>query len=451
MVFMALVERQQPKSEEEKRGGCLHEGIANFLHSSCQARTFQAGDTIADAGSKKGLIYYLVKGSFSFELSMGDSSERFLLKENHFLAPSIFLGIPNTSFVIKGASEGRLLEIEADKLELFPERVQVAVLRELHLSDISFCGRLLLRNASMARNLAGLMNYVVSVDSRLKEATASQVIQDLISKIPKLPNFAFDLISKLQDRSVETKEVVSSIQSDPSLASLILKTINSSYYGLTEKISDLYRAVLLLGFNNIYQLILSQGLSSIMPKDPESLEIQAHSSLISVFSQEIATMSGKVNPPKVSTQALLHDIGKIVVLLLKNKYANIRPLFDLLDTSLIGARLLRAWGLPESICDVVEQQARAQFVPAQGLNSEYRTEMAVLYLAHVCHDHYAGDRPPVETFVGEYLSLLGFPSVSGREFAMEKLMPTLLAGFKRYPEHIRNFVKKAASSGRASS
>lgn len=442
---MALLERQQPKSEDEKKFEGLPEGVVNFLNSACQARSFQAGATIADANSKKGLIFYLVKGSFALEISTGDFSERFLLRENHFLAPSFFLRIPNASFVIRGASEGKLLEIESDKLDLFPEKVQLAVFKELHLSDISLCGKLVLRNSAAARSLKGLSNYVASVDSRLTEATGSQVIQELISKIPKLPNFAFDLISKLQDRSVETKEVVSGIQSDPSLASLILKTINSSYYGLTEKISDLYRAVLLLGFNNIYQLILSQGLSSIMPKDPESLEIQAHSSLISVFSQEIATISGRVHPPKVSTQALLHDIGKIVVLLLKNKYANIRPLFDLLDSSLIGARLLRAWGLPESICDVVEQQARAQFVPAKGLKSEYRTEMAVLYLAHLCHDHYLGDRLPIETFAGDYMSLLGFPSTSGREFARDKLMPILLDGLKRYPELVRNFVKKKAS------
>ena len=109
---------------------------------------------------------------------------------------------------------------------------------------------------------------------------------------------------------------------------------------------------------------------------------------------------------------------------------------------------MRAWGLPENICEVVEHHTKAQFVPAKALRTDHRAEIAVLYLSHLCHDHYAGNRQPVETFLGEYMSLLGFPAVSGTIFAKEKVLPVLLGGIKRFPEHVRNFIKKAASGGR---
>src|SRR2546430_3965689 len=55
--------------------------------------------------------------------------------------------------------------------------------------------------------------------------------------------------------------------SDLALAAAILKTVNSAYYGLPEKMSSLHHAILYLGFNNVYQLILENSIKNIMPQD----------------------------------------------------------------------------------------------------------------------------------------------------------------------------------------
>ncbi len=415
-----------------------------FLVNNCSLKSFGNGDTIYHSGSNIEKIICILKGSLVFQLSGAQSSARLDLREGDVLRFFPLIEREILAYQVTAKGDAKILEIPTDKVVFFPDKVQIFLHKRLEI----FVGRLINGFARygwlLDSRLKGISNYIAAVDLRLKKATGSQIIQDLINKIPKLPNFAFDLISKLQDKSVETRDVVAGIQSDPSLASLVLKTVNSSYYGLAEKVTDVYHAVLLLGFNNIYQLILSQGLSSVMPKDQESLEIQRHSILLSVLSQELAVMSGRVSPPTASTLALLHDIGKIVVLLLKLKYTNISQLFELLDTSLIGSKLLRAWGLPDSIYGVIEEQNRAQFISPDAITQKYRNEVALLYIGHLCHDVLMGSQMLGEAFGPEYISFLGLKADSVRHLFEQRLMPSLMAGIKKYPEHVRGILKDAS-------
>src|SRR2546422_11759015 len=51
------------------------------------------------------------------------------------------------------------------------------------------------------------------------------------------------LSSKLLEDNVSAKEVTESVQEEPALAAAILKTVNSAYYGLPEKMSSLHHAI----------------------------------------------------------------------------------------------------------------------------------------------------------------------------------------------------------------
>ena len=95
----------------------------------------------------------------------------------------------------------------------------------------------------------------------------------------------------------------------------------SSYYNLRNKVSDIQHGVLLLGFNQIYQIIISDGLGKIMPNTRSFREIQYHSIIVSSISYEISLLC-ELKPVTTSTISLLHDIGKSLVLLLKEKNPN---------------------------------------------------------------------------------------------------------------------------------
>src|SRR4249919_1314443 len=46
-------------------------------------------------------------------------------------------------------------------------------------------------------------------------------------------------------------------------------SVELPYYGLQEKIVSLHHAILYLGFNNVYQIILENSMKNIMPQDEE--------------------------------------------------------------------------------------------------------------------------------------------------------------------------------------
>ena len=178
----------------------------------------------------------------------------------------------------------------------------------------------------------------------------------IIKNIPKLPKCAGSLSSKLVADDISAKEVTESVQEEPALAAAILKTVNSAYYGLQEKIVSLHHAILYLGFNNVYQIILENSMKNIMPQDEEYENIRLHSYMISLISSEISSYCQKSKPLVNTTIGILHDVGKIVTLLLKRKYPNIKEIIHMIDDSKIGSCLLRTWGFPENIIRIIEHQ-----------------------------------------------------------------------------------------------
>jgi HD-like signal output (HDOD) protein len=139
----------------------------------------------------------------------------------------------------------------------------------------------------------------------------SEVFQNIIKNIPKLPKCAGSLSSKLVANDISAKEVTESVQEEPALATAIMKTVNSAYYGLQEKIVSLHHAILYLGFNNVYQIILENSMKNIMPQDEEYENIRLHLYMISLISSEISSYCQKSKPLVNTTIGILHDVGKI--------------------------------------------------------------------------------------------------------------------------------------------
>ena len=90
----------------------------------------------------------------------------------------------------------------------------------------------------------------------------SEVFQNIIKNIPRLPKCAGVYHRNYSDDNISVKEVTDSVQEEPALQPFILKMVNSAYYGLPEKISSLHHAILYLGFNNVYQIILENSIKN---------------------------------------------------------------------------------------------------------------------------------------------------------------------------------------------
>jgi hypothetical protein len=192
-----------------------------------------------------------------------------------------------------------------------------------------------------------------------------------------------------------------------------------------------------LGLNNIYHLILNQSIKSSIGSVQGFDSVQSHSTLISIMSHQISTLSKKSKPMTMMATGLLHDIGKSVICLLKNKYPNVQDLFEMLDDAALGSGLLQSWGLPEQIFQVVENHRIPEFCPPEHLQVPYKEDVAILYVAHVYHDLLLGTPPASTLYFHEYLSMLGAPSRNSVQYYEDALRSALVKNFSRLPATTR--------------
>ncbi len=282
------------------------------------------------------------------------------------------------------------------------------------------------------------------LQAKIDEYEGAEIIQNILRGIPRLPMYATKLAVMLRDEDVSTSDVVKFAALDPSLVGVVMKTVNSPYYNLRNKVTDLQHAVLLLGFSQVYQLVIADGVRSVMPATRGFRELQFHSAVVSFLCFEISQLCDKKQAPMLSTIGLLHDIGKSVILLLKKQYPKMTLLIDMMDHASIGALLLKKWDLPDVICQSIRYQHYPEVLPPSEIPVEHQKDVAVLHIAHLCYEYLKGQEEIVlsAAFLREYMDTLKLTEGTLTEFVKKKILPSINKKKNTLPEDVRQFFKK---------
>lgn len=197
-----------------------------------------------------------------------------------------------------------------------------------------------------------------------------ELVENVID-LPTLPQVASAIITLVDDPNSSVRDLNQIMSQDPSMAAKILKLVNSAYYGLTNKVSDLGHAISLLGYSTIKSIALSVSVFDVFENFGDNPTIDKvvfwkHSIATAAAARTTAeAMPGlRVDPGDVFSAGLLHDIGIIVL----DQYAP-----DVLEESLVvmrekkityheaelelltdghdelGAFLADRWGLPSTL------------------------------------------------------------------------------------------------------
>ena len=277
----------------------------------------------------------------------------------------------------------------------------------------------------------------------------SEIVRKIIKQIPRLPSFASTLIIRLADKNISLREATELIKQDPSSVAVVLKVVNSSFYGLRQKVSDVNHALVLIGFSRMYQLIIAEGLRSSMPDTPDFNAIQSHSVSISHIAFALSLTSRTGHPSEVATIGLLHDLGRGVILLLKKQNPSLGILIDSLDHAKLGALLLKEWGMPDILSRSLEYQSYPEFLPPDMIQMEVRNDVAILYLAHLCFNLLTGTSQHTlpDIFMAQYLRLLRWEQLDVSQVIQKHLLPTLTKSIETYPIAFRQLLKEYLSNG----
>ena len=201
--------------------------------------------------------------------------------------------------------------------------------------------------------------------------------------LPTLPTVAVRLLELTSDPNVRLEEIERLVQSDQGLASKILRTVNSSFYGLKEPCSSIRRALAYLGLNAVKSLVLGFSLVDLT----RSLDDDDHFDFVEYWRRSIYSATGARqlalavdggDPDEAFTSGMFQDIGLLAArLALKGRYAAV--LAEARDrqgqlTAIeqkrlgfthaeVGAALAGKWRLPDSVADCIRHHHVVRHAP----------------------------------------------------------------------------------------
>jgi HD-like signal output (HDOD) protein len=163
-----------------------------------------------------------------------------------------------------------------------------------------------------------------------------------VAEISTLPHVAVKVMEVANDPDSSTIEMKNAIEMDPSLGARVLRCVNSSAYGLREKVSNLQRAISRLGLRQIRNLALTASVADLFAREEtigsyRRRGLWRHMVAVGVCARLIAMRQRIPDFEDAFAAGLLHDIG--IVLEDQYAHAQFRKVIQDLDG---GATLIAA-------------------------------------------------------------------------------------------------------------
>jgi HD-like signal output (HDOD) protein len=431
------------------RSGRLPERTLIALYNMGRVLKLNPGENLIPGYESDAGVFFVMRGLLRvYGKGEGHFAEKTLFDNFDWFAPRVIDADSPLGYRIAAEEPSQVLALPEKTLATLDPPLLGYILRKVNESHVLRMRRIE-KEIAHADNVNRFLSAYIA-ESRARRCRgyeSSEIILPLLRNLPRLPAYSTQLVELLEHDNAPQREVTRLVKEDPSLVSELLKTVNSPYYGFQKKISDINYAVLYLGFNQIYQLLLANGLRKIMPDTEEFQDLHHHSVVISYLAHEICQFHDRSRASTLGTIALLHDVGKSVVLLLRKQNPKWAFFIEMLDSARIGALLLKEWGIPSMIHESIDSQELAEVMPPFLMTTPHRESIAVLAAAHVACEMIQGADMPEYPFIEDTRELLQLPGESFRDFVDGYLLRELNGKLHILPQHMRDLVSQTDPNG----
>ncbi len=213
------------------------------------------------------------------------------------------------------------------------------------------------------------------------EQEAARSLAATVAKLQGLRPFSpavQKLVSTLRNEFYSVSEVTTIIESDPSLAARVMRTVNSAAYALRQQCTSVAHAVTLLGANAIGQMATALSIIEVFSGTggPAAI-VSQHSAAVGALARVLATNLRLADRETAFTCGLLHDLGKLLMLQVssrlkvgkkkKNPYVRLlmknakepdaiheaeREMYGY-DHAVLAGHIMEAWSIPEPVPQVI--------------------------------------------------------------------------------------------------
>lgn len=238
--------------------------------------------------------------------------------------------------------------------------------------------------------------------SELTDEQIHNVLQGI--RVPPQPQILVDLQMEQAMPSQDNHQIARLIRQDVSLSGMMLKFVNSPFYGLTNKITSIEQALDLLGPATVVNIV--NGLSIKGEMSDEAIirltRFWDTATDIAMASATIAKQIGARNPDEAYALGLFHNAGIPLMLNRFRDYDDVmieaygQTVEKITDTenryfntnhAVVGYYTAKSWNLPWHICEAIAEHHNADqvFQPGDNTPGNKKTLLAILKIAeHLC-------------------------------------------------------------------
>lgn len=230
----------------------------------------------------------------------------------------------------------------------------------------------------------------------------SQILRELTNcdSLPSLPAVAARILELTQDPNVKLDDLAEMIQNDQALAAKILRTINSSYYGLRQSCGSIQRAIAMLGLSPVRSLVLGFSLVDTVGSSQggafDFIAYWRRGLLTAMGARALAEAKKLSNADEAFLGGLLQDVGMVVLhRALGSQYESLMARSEGAHASLlafeinelethhadVGAMLTENWKMPRELTLCVRFHERPTAAP-----QEVASLVRCVALGNLVHD-----------------------------------------------------------------
>ncbi len=193
-------------------------------------------------------------------------------------------------------------------------------------------------------------------------------------KLPTLPTVAIEALMVINDCDSSTDELVKVISKDTSLTVRLIRYANSPLYSGAYTVTSIKPAITCIGFQKVKNAIYAVSMQEVFRTPHVAIqdrmdELWAHSVKVAANAATQAKLQAELDPDTALVAGLVHDIGKIPLLIKACDYEALLSKGEYLDRLLeklhtgLGKAILKLWGFDPALVAVAAQHEDLQRKP----------------------------------------------------------------------------------------
>jgi putative nucleotidyltransferase with HDIG domain len=201
------------------------------------------------------------------------------------------------------------------------------------------------------------------------QQTSVASVLDHAQKLPSLPSVVLEILESFDNERMDVSTLAGKIANDQALVARVMRVANSAFFGLSGQVGTIFEAISVLGFNNLRGLVTAAAIINASPKNLGEFDLVVfwrHGICTAACAKVLAKRLG-LNPEIAFTAGVLHDIGKLIIVMGYPAAAKVVAVDEASDESFLeaernligydhaalGGELAQRWKFPQAIRDAI--------------------------------------------------------------------------------------------------